>query len=401
MKVLYHCPEYYCRHGGRVHARGFFNALSEVDAISGKFLYPREDPQDASSVGVSGKVPRGKLWFLPATIRSIVRYFVPRLSLTRALIEEIRSRNCDAVVIRTGVNLPMLGKIKRACPRISICLEINSAYFDESFPNLSFRSTFQKWEVKRFSRADAIVTVSSHLKSYLETFGICPDRIIVNQNGVDTDFINITGIQGIRDEFDIPASAFVIGYIGGMEPFRRLPEVIGFIAELRRNGNADIYFLIVGDGKDMTAVQNAIQTGAFYGLKDCIKLAGWRPHSEIPRFLASFDIAIFPFTNEYCSPLKLFEYLGAGLPTIGPDTHAVREVFQDGVHLKLVKQDGSNFINAVLELMNDAKLRADLGHNGRQLVLNEYTWKKNAERVVNHVQNMLALQKPVLRRCRR
>ncbi len=297
--------------------------------------------------------------------------------------------------------LPMLGKIKRACPNTSICLEINSAYFDEDFQGLFLRPVFQKWEVRRFSRADAIVVVSSHLKSYLEKFGICPEKILVNQNGVDAGFTDIAGIQGFRDEFDIPANAFVIGYIGGMETFRRLPEVIDYIAGLRRNGNDDIYFLVVGDGKDMAAVQNAIQSREHHGLKDCVKLAGWRPHSEIPRFLATFDIAIFPFTNEYCSPLKLFEYLGAGLPTIGPDTHAVREVFQDGVHLKLVKQDGSNFVSAVLELKADARLRAELAHNGRRLVLNEYTWKKNAERVVNHVKNMLALKNTMPPRCRR
>jgi glycosyltransferase involved in cell wall biosynthesis len=99
--------------------------------------------------------------------------------------------------------------------------------------------------------------------------------------------------------------------------------------------------------------------------------------------------------------LKLFEYLGAGLPTLGPDTHAVREVFQDGVHLKLVKQDGSNFASAVLELKADPRLRAELALNGRRLVLNEYTWKKNAERVVNHVQNMVALKTTMPPGCRR
>ena len=119
-----------------------------------------------------------------------------------------------------------------------------------------------------------------------------------------------------------------------------------------------------------------------------MKLTGWRPHSGIPGLLATFDIAIFPFTNAYCSPLKLFEYLAARVPTIGPDTEAVREVFKDGVHLKLVKQDGSDFKNAVLELRNDARMRDELSRRGQQLVLEEYTWEKNAQRVVSHIQNM-------------
>jgi len=78
----------------------------------------------------------------------------------------------------------------------------------------------------------------------------------------------------------------------------------------------------------------------------------------------------------YCSPLKLFEYLGAGLPTIGSDTPAVREVFKDGVHLRLVKQDGSNLANAILELKNNPPFRKELAIKGQKLVLDEYSWKK-------------------------
>ena len=136
----------------------------------------------------------------------------------------------------------------------------------------------------------------------------------------------------------------------------------------------------------MVAVQAAIEADRDV-LQDAVTCVGWREHSEIPKFLAAFDVAIFPFTNAYCSPLKIFEYLGAGVPTIGPDTPAVREIFSDGVHLKLAKQDGSNFIAAVLELKADPQLRKKLSANGQKLVRTEYTWEKNAERVVTHIQD--------------
>jgi glycosyltransferase involved in cell wall biosynthesis len=77
------------------------------------------------------------------------------------------------------------------------------------------------------------------------------------------------------------------------------------------------------------------------------------------------------------------------VPTIGPDTPAVREVFENGVHLQLVKQDGSDFLSTLLDLKNNPQLRTELGRNGQRLVLNQYTWKKNAERVVGHIQNNL------------
>jgi len=388
MKILYYCPVYHMHHhGGRSHARGFFHALGHLPSVSECFLCPKKGVRDDAQNAPDKASRRGKLGFLPPTVRRLVKYFRPKPALTRALINEIKINGCDALVIRTGMMQPTIGKIKKACPNTSICLELNGAGFEEWLPDFPLKSLIQKWEVMRYDQADAITVVSSCLKTYLEKHGIRSDKIIVNQNGVDVEAVDRTGLECVRGQYGIPKEAFVIGYIGGMESFRRLPEVVGYIAELRKTGNDDIYFLIVGDGKDMPAVQAAIE-GRRDVLANSVKCVGWQEYSEVRKFLAVFDLAIFPFTNAYCSPLKLFEYLGAGVPTIGPDTPTVKEIFQNNVHLKLVKQDGSNFVNAILELKENPQFRREIAQNGQRLVLKEYTWEKNAERVVAHIQRM-------------
>jgi len=328
-----------------------------------------------------------KLWFLPKILRMTVRFFLPRRGLVKKLVSEVRTNRCDVLIIRTGVKFPPISKMRRACPEISICLEVNSAKFDESFQEVPFRSFFQWLEVLRFKKADAIVVVSSYLKTYLVQRGIPQQKIRVNQNGVNPIDTLPCCSESIKQQYQIPEDSFVIGYVGGMEAFRRLPEVVGYIADIRRAGNKDIYFMVVGDGKDMPAVQSAVDANRS-ALLDSVKLAGWQEHSEVPKFLATFNLAIFPFTNDYCSPLKLFEYLAAGIPAIGPDTSAVREVFDDGVHLSLVNQDGSDFVSTVLKLKADPQLMNELSSNGKKLVSQEYTWEKNAARVVSHIQDM-------------
>ena len=387
MKLLYYCPEYHFRHGGRTHARGFFGALKKLPSVSESFLYPKSNSRgDLQNTGIK-KPHRGRLWMLPGTLQRMIRFFRPRPDLTRALISELRAHGCDALVIRTGISQPTVREIKKACPDTTICLEINALFFEEVFPNFPLRSIFEKWEAMRYNQADAIGVVSTYLKTHLEKYGISREKIIVNQNGVNAKAIDPVGTDNVRNQYGIPSNAFVMGYIGGMETFRRLPEVIAYIADLRRAGNDDIYFLIVGDGTDMPAVKAAIEADRDV-LEDAVKCFGWQEYSEVPRYLATFDLAVFPFTNAYCSPLKLFEYLGAGVPTIGPDTSAVREVFEDGVHLKLVKQDGSDLVSTVLALKNNPQFGFELARSGQQLVLNEYTWEKNAERVVGHIQSM-------------
>lgn len=388
MKILYYCPVYHMHHhGGRSHARGFFHALGRLSSVSQCFLFPKEGTRDDAQNAPDKTSRSGKLGFLPPTVRRLVGYFRPRPTLTRALINEIKTNGCDALVIRTGVSQPTISRIKKACPNTSICLEINGTGIEESLPDLPLKSLIKKWEVMRYDQADAITVVSSYLKTYLEEYGIHPDKIIVNQNGVDVEAVDCAGLESVRRQYGIPKEAFVLGYIGGMESFRRLPAVVDYIADLRETGNDDIYFLIVGDGKDMPAVQAAIE-GRRDVLENSVKCVGWQEYSEIRKFLGVFDLAVFPFTNAYCSPLKLFEYLGAGVPAIGPDTPTVKEIFQNNVHLKLVRQDGSDFTDAILELKNNPQFRRDMAQNGQRLVLKEYTWKKNTERVVAHIQGM-------------
>lgn len=386
MKILYYCPEYHCNHGARTHARGFYNALQTLPDVTATYLYPEDPPQNSSPDIQTRKPRRRKLWFLPLVVDKTIRYFWPKRSLTQTLISRIRAGDCDAVVIRTGMQQPDFRQIKKACPGVTVCLEINAADFDEAFEGVPLKPLFQRWEVRRYDQADAITAVSSYLKDYLEKYGVRSDKILVNQNGASTATVDFDVLEDVREVYGIPRDAFVLGYVGGMEPFRRLPEVISRIAEMRRDGAEDIVLVVVGDGADMESARAVIDVERDV-LEDAVKLAGWQDHADIPAFLNGFDLAIFPFTNDYCSPLKLFEYLGAGLATIGPDTSAVREIFKDGVHLRLVKQDGTDFSSTVLELKNNPELRSELGKTGKELVLEEYTWSKNAERVVAHIRN--------------
>ena len=57
----------------------------------------------------------------------------------------------------------------------------------------------------------------------------------------------------------------------------------------------------------------------FDGLKN-VHLLGHRPYNRLPEFLRGFDIALLPFVNNEltvnANPLKLREYLAAGLPVV-------------------------------------------------------------------------------------
>jgi len=56
--------------------------------------------------------------------------------------------------------------------------------------------------------------------------------------------------------------------------------------------------------------------------------------------------------------------------------------------LRLAKQDGSNFAEIVQESKEGPEVRRNLGIKGKLLVLKGYTWQKNAEKVVRHIEGV-------------
>jgi glycosyltransferase involved in cell wall biosynthesis len=388
MRILYFCEEYFWNHGGRTHAREFFSALKRSPEVTYASVLSRFSNDNAQTdESAFGKKRSGKFGFLPTNLHRFVRFLRPRTKLAERIIKRIEQEKIDVLIVRSGIwNIPY-SKIKKACPNLILCIEINAFVFEEHFENIWFRPFWQHLEIRLLSHADCFTVVSSKLKDHLLNHRIEEARILVNPNGVNESIFS--GIEDrfkstVRSRFGIPYKAFVLGYVGGMEPFRRLPEMIEAVADLRRKGEDNIYLLIIGDGEDMPRVKESIQENhdVLNGWVSCL---GWQPYERVPEIMNVFDLAIFPFTNLYCSPLKLFEYLAMGLPSIGPDIQAVREDLEHGKHLYLVSQDGSNFKDAILELRRTPELRQQLALNGQKKVLTTYTWSNNVKRILMHI----------------
>ena len=147
--------------------------------------------------------------------------------------------------------------------------------------------------------------------------------------------------------------------------------------------------VLVGDGEDMPRVSAKIKQGGPRS-ESHVKLMGWVDYERVPYIMASFDIAIFPFTKTYCSPLKLFEYMALGLVTLAPRVPAVQELFVDNTHLRMIEQDGSNFEEVLNELTSSKEKCDRIAQSGKAYVLSQFTWQQNAERVVDTIKETIA-----------
>jgi glycosyltransferase involved in cell wall biosynthesis len=155
--------------------------------------------------------------------------------------------------------------------------------------------------------ADAVASVSRPLAALREQQGA--RLVTVVPNGVD--FARFHAANLIRAEH--PPTLIYMGSLDarwGVDlSIRAMP--------LLRHQIPDIRLLIAGRGP---AEQELRQLALSLGVNDCVRFEGFVPYSDLPTLLAQADIGVATSRSvsfrHYASPLKIVEYMAAGLPVI-------------------------------------------------------------------------------------
>ncbi|OQY21618.1 MAG: hypothetical protein B6I34_07040 [Anaerolineaceae bacterium 4572_32.1] len=102
--------------------------------------------------------------------------------------------------------------------------------------------------------------------------------------------------------------------------------------------------------------------------------------AEKPSLFAACDLLAYPSQFESFG-LVYVEAWACGKPVVGVRAGAIASVVQDGVDGLLVPpRDAPALAEALIRLLENESLRHHLGKNGRQKVLDRYTWDTVAAR---------------------
>jgi glycosyltransferase involved in cell wall biosynthesis len=111
---------------------------------------------------------------------------------------------------------------------------------------------------------------------------------------------------------------------------------------------------------------------------------------EVPFWIRACDVATIPwpwndFSAYYTSPLKLFEYMGAGTPIVASDLPSLREVLRHGENAWLVEPGNPEELAQGLQrILSDRILAQKLAQEARQDVV-QYSWQKRAATILNRL----------------
>ena len=113
-----------------------------------------------------------------------------------------------------------------------------------------------------------------------------------------------------------------------------------------------------------------------------VRWLGPRPYSELPRYVAAFDVGLIPYlSNAYtrsCFPLKLYEYLAAGKPVVASGLPELAQMRPDVV---LVDEPGDFVEEARSALERDT----DADKVRRRQLAARNSWEAKTERLLELV----------------
>jgi glycosyltransferase involved in cell wall biosynthesis len=388
LKILYHH-----RTQGKgaegVHIREIIKAFRELGHVVFIVSPPGVDVERVNEL-VGRRDKKEKRMALCNFWRIISRY-TPQIifEFMEIIYNFIAIRNISNIIRRENIELIyernaffcLAGTLSAKKFNIPIIIEVNEVSGIERIRDQILVSVAQKIERDNLKNASAVIVVSEFLKKHIVSKGIDANNVHVLPNAVDdrTFDPNKIDCKYVVENFGLQ-DVVVVGFIGGLVKWHNFEFLLQSFKEVLSITSHKIKLLIVGDGPLKNDLQ--ILVGQL-DLQDMVIFSGKVPHNEIPAFIKSMDICVVPHSNEYRSPIKMFEYMAMAKPVVAPRLEAIEEVITDRGNGLLFEIGNIKSIVAVLiDLINDEKKRLTLGKNARESILSLHTWKYNAQKTI-------------------
>lgn len=374
MRILYH-HRIRSRDGQSVHLEELISAFRRLGHLV-RLVGPRAFAR--SAFGSEPQRLQTTRSMIPPALYEILELCYNFIALPRLLVAVMQF---DPDFIYERYNLYSLaGACVSRLLGLPLLLEVNaplaaerSKYGGLVFPRLARRVEDWTW-----CNASAILPVTDVLARQVRSSGVRNSRIHVVPNAIDfAKFAETPAASSSKELLGIGAK-LVVGFVGFARPWHGLQGILELLA--RPDAPPDLHALIVGEGPAIGGLRSQADK---LRIAKRVTFTGLVEHSNIPRYLSAVDIALLPACVEYCSPLKLFEYMMLGKAIVAPDQPNIREVLTHGTSALLFPpQIPQSMAEAVLVLANDTELRNQLGTAAKSLIVSRgFTWDSNAQRV--------------------
>jgi glycosyltransferase involved in cell wall biosynthesis len=230
-------------------------------------------------------------------------------------------------------------------------------------------------------RAAGVTVASRCLETIVRGMGVNAERVLYLPNCVGGS--RQGNGKAVRQRLGIDEAAPVVLLYTRFFEFPQ--EKLHFIfAEIHRN-LPDVVFLVVGKGRN-NEEDLLVRKSHEMGFAKALVMAGWVDPVDLPDFLATGDLAIYPFAdtllNRCKCPAKFTELLLAGIPVIADRVGQVIEYMPPGSAALLCNPDDwQEMTSAALTLLCDVDRRRVFGDMGKSNLLANFSWRDYAAKL--------------------
>ena len=239
------------------------------------------------------------------------------------------------------------------------------------------------------SFSDGVTVISPLMKKQIcHVYNIDENNVGIWSSGVSLETFNFEGIDPINEP-PFCNKEFIVMYHGALSQSRGLQETVKAIG-LLNSTYPNIVFFILGDGKAKSKLELSIKE---LNLGNNVFLHKSVPYEDVPKYIVSCHIGILPLPNlnwwRVSSPLKLMEYLAMGKSVIVTDIEAHREVLNNspcGIFIK--SNNPEEIAQGIIRAYTLKDKLKEIGKIGREIVAHDYTWKKQADNLMNFLESL-------------
>jgi glycosyltransferase involved in cell wall biosynthesis len=184
----------------------------------------------------------------------------------------------------------------------------------------------------------------------------------------------------IRAAAGFAAADAVVGIAGSLGRDEAVPAVLDALALLP--GNVKLY--IVGGGEGKVAETKALVEAR--GMSSRVSFTGRLPTPEYLRQTAAIDLGLalyFPTTENQTTvvPLKLFDYMGLGIPILGSDFEELRQIITKMCDCGATTDptDPEAIRRSVEALLRDPEGRREMGGRARECFRTRFCQERQEE----------------------
>ncbi len=227
-------------------------------------------------------------------------------------------------------------------------------------------------------------SISEALSKYWGQKGIPQKKLFSWHDGFNSSlFKKYIKKNTARSKLNLPINKKIITYTGGLYPNRDIENIIYLAKEF-----PDVIFLVIG------GPENNRRNFEKLSLKENVKninFVGFIEHTMIPHYLYASDVLLALWSSKvptinYCSPLKIFEYMAAGRTIIAHGFPTIREVLNNEFDSFLCEPDNFDSLKSTLRKVLENNNSA-YGKMARAKAFKQYSWDKRVFELIKFIQN--------------